>query len=292
MVRTIVPKSLKLHMFQIAPKSCTVRDVINKRWYNCGKLDLPMRPDTILEVKNLTKLYENARAVDDISFSVKSGEIVGLLGPNGAGKTTTINMILGLLDATSGSIEIFGKEFPKHRVEVLNKVNFAAAHTLLPGNLSVWHNLLIVALLYNVPSARTRVAELLREFDLERFSRTHTGFLSSGEQSRLSLAKALLNKPRLLLLDEPTASVDPSSADAIRTSIVQYVSESKAGVLWTSHNMYEIERVCDRVLFVSHGKIVLAGAPKELPRRYGKENLEELFIAVAREPLMTYHQQV
>lgn len=194
-------------------------------------------------------------------------------------------MILGLLDATSGSIEIFGKEFPQNRTEVLREVNFAAAYAWLPGNMSVWHNLLIAALLYDVSSPQARVLELLREFDLERFSGTRTGFLSSGEQSRLILAKALLNKPRLLLLDEPTASIDPSSADAIRTRIVQYADKSGAGVLWTSHNMYEIERVCDRVLFISHGKILLEGAPKELPGRYGKKNLEELFIAVVHEPI-------
>ena len=240
---------------------------------------------SVLEVKNLVKTYDGLEAVRDISFNVGEGEIVGLLGPNGAGKTTTINMLLGLLTPISGSIKIFSMDFAAHREEILHKVNFAAVYAQLPGNLSVWQNLYIFARLYGVPDIREKVQELMKEFDLEKFSNSRTGLLSSGEQSRLNLAKALLNNPRLLLLDEPTASIDPSTSQTIRLRIKDYAQRSGAGVLWTSHNMKEIEEVCDRVLFVSHGKILLEGKPRELPTQYGKKDLEELFIAVAREPL-------
>lgn len=241
--------------------------------------------ETILEVKNLSKVYKNLRAVDGVSFSVGKGEIVGLLGPNGAGKTSTINMILGLLEPTSGSVNVFGKDLKTYRSEILSKVNFAAVYAHLPGNLWVGHNLLIFARLYDVPNPKEKVKKMLKEFELEQFVRTKTGFLSSGEQSRLSLAKSLLNDPKLLLLDEPTASLDPSTSQIARSRIMRYVKEEGAGVLWTSHDMYEIEEVCGRVLFISHGKILLEGDPKKLPVQHGKKNLEELFIAVAREPL-------
>ncbi len=239
----------------------------------------------VLEVRNLSKNYSQLEAVHDVSFSIDEGEIVGLLGPNGAGKTTTINMVLGLLTPTSGSIKIFGKDFAVNREEILYKVNFAAVYAQLPGNLSVWQNLYIFARLYGVPDARGKIQELMKEFDLEKFSSSRTGFLSSGEQSRLNLAKALLNNPRLLLLDEPTASIDPSTSQIVRSRIKDYARRNGTGVLWTSHNMHEIEEVCNRVLFVSHGKILLEGKPKELPAQYGKKDLEELFITVAREPL-------
>ncbi|TSD03552.1 MAG: heme ABC transporter ATP-binding protein [Parcubacteria group bacterium Greene0714_36] len=220
-----------------------------------------------------------------MSFNVRAGEIVGLLGPNGAGKTTTIDMILGIVEPSDGSIRVFGKEFAPHRSEILARTNFSAVYAHLPGNTTVRQNLFIFALLYGVMDAKRRIADLLKEFDLERFARVRTGFLSSGEQSRAHLAKAMLNSPRLLLMDEPTASIDPSDSQIIREKIKSYVSATGAAVLWTSHDMYEIEAVCDRVLFISHGKILLEGNPKELPVAYGKRNLEELFIAVAREPL-------
>ena len=245
--------------------------------------------EPVLEVKNLSKIYKNLRAVDGISFAVERGEIVGLLGPNGAGKTSTINMILGLLEPTSGSVNIFGKDLKTHRSEVLSKVNFAAVYAQLPGNLWVGQNLLIFARLYGVPDPQKKVRETLKEFELERFAKTKTGFLSSGEQLRLSLAKSLLNNPGLLLLDEPTASLDPSTSQIVRSRIVNYAKKEQAGILWTSHDMYEIEEVCGRVLFISRGKILLEGDPKKLPAQYGKKNLEELFIAVAREPLTLHH---
>lgn len=241
--------------------------------------------EKILEVENLRKEYKDVVAVDGVSFSVHAGEIVGLLGPNGAGKTTTIDMMLGIVEPTGGSIRVFGNDFAVHRAEILAQVNFSAVYAHLPGNTTVRQNLFIFALLYGVPRIRERIVALLKEFNLEKFSRVRTGFLSSGEQSRVLMAKAMLNEPRLLLLDEPTASIDPSDSEIIREKIKKYTADTGAAVLWTSHDMYEIEAVCDRVLFISHGKILLEGNPRELPASYGKKNLEELFIAVAREPL-------
>lgn len=240
---------------------------------------------TILEVQNLTKTYDDLEAVRGVSFSIGAGEIVGLLGPNGAGKTTTIHMILGLLEPTSGSINVFGKEFSKNRSEILNQVNFAATYAQLPGNLSVRQNLKIFSLLYDISDMEGKIEALLDDFDLRKFANTRSGFLSSGEQSRLNLAKALLNRPRLLMLDEPTASLDPSTSDIIRRHIREYVRETEAAILWTSHDMKEITEVCQRVLFISHGRILLEGDPRKLPAQYGKKDLEELFIVIAREPL-------
>ena len=239
----------------------------------------------ILEIKNLRKEYKNIIAVDDVSFTVHEGEIVGLLGPNGAGKTTMIDMILGVVEPTGGNIRIFDSDFKTHRTEILGQTNFSAVYAHLPGNTTVWQNLYIFSLLYGVTRARERIGALLKEFDLEKFSRTRTGFLSSGEQSRVHMAKAMLNEPRLLLMDEPTASIDPSDSEIIREKIKVYAREHRAAILWTSHDMFEIEDVCDRVLFISHGKILLEGDPRALPAKFGKKNLEELFIAVARQSL-------
>ncbi|MDE2313287.1 MAG: ABC transporter ATP-binding protein [Elusimicrobia bacterium] len=229
----------------------------------------------MLEVKNLRKAFGLVTAVDGISFGVGSGEIVGLLGPNGAGKTTTISMILGILEPSGGKILI----------EDRGRMNFAAVYAPLPGNLTVTENLRVFGLIYGVENFPERLEELLRQFDLTRYRNTKAGLLSSGEQTRLCLAKAMLNKPRLLLLDEPTASLDPAIAREIRAEIKEFTTRGRGAVLWTSHNMHEVEEVCGRVLFLSHGKILLEGDPKSLPRRHGKETLEDLFVAVAREPL-------
>ncbi len=240
---------------------------------------------SVLEVKNLTKEYRQLTAVDDISFAVQPNEIVGLLGPNGAGKTTTINMILGILEPTRGSIGINGINLTTSRSKALERTNFAAVYSQIPGNLTVWENLKIFGLIYDISNLAQRVDELITEFDLERFRNTRCGALSSGEQTRVSLAKAMLNRPHLLLLDEPTASLDPATAQTIREKIRQFVSQNHGGVLWTSHNMQEVTDVCDRILFLSHGKILLEGDPKNLPQQHGKKDLEELFISIAREPL-------
>ncbi len=239
----------------------------------------------VLEVKELKKIYRGTTAVDTISFSVNKNEIVGLLGPNGAGKTTTINMILGVLEPSGGRISIEGIDVARERSRALVRTNFTAVHAQLPGNMTVSQNLYVFGLIYTVPDLRQRIEYVLKEFDLEGFAHTKCGLLSSGEQTRVSLAKAMLNTPHLLLLDEPTASLDPSTARTIREKIREFAASGTGGVLWTSHNMHEVEAVCDRVLFLSHGKILLEGNPKTLPREYGKTNLEELFITIAREPL-------
>ena len=238
-----------------------------------------------LEVIGLKKVYGKTLAVNRISFAVGPHEIVGLLGPNGAGKTTTINMILGILAPTEGSVLIDGIDVALKRSEALAHTNFAAGYAQVPGNLTVYQNLYIFGLIYGVANLSKRVDQLITEFDLEPFRSVRCGVLSSGEQTRVNLAKAMVNRPRLLLLDEPTASLDPSAAEVMRVKIKDYAASSAGGVLWTSHNMYEVTDVCNRILFLSHGKILLEGDPKILPREHGKRDLEELFIAVAREPL-------
>lgn len=238
-----------------------------------------------LVVDNLRKQYASVTALDDVSFTVGRGEIVGLLGPNGAGKTTTINMILGVLEPTGGSVTIDGVDITKDRARALKRTNFAAVYASLPGNLTVGENLRFFGLLYGIESLKRRVGELLEEFDLAHLRDTKCGLLSSGEQTRAALAKALINEPTLLLLDEPTASLDPSAALTIRERIQRLASRDGCGILWTSHNMLEVQSVCDRVLFLSRGKVLLEGDPRSLPQAHGASSLEELFIRVAREPL-------
>jgi ABC-2 type transport system ATP-binding protein len=244
-----------------------------------------MSDGAILRITDLTKEYRTLRAVDHISFSVNPGEIVGLLGPNGAGKTTTINMVLGIVEPTGGAIEILGRNFRDGRSEISKNMNFAAVYAHMPANLTVWQNLYVFGLLYEIKGLKERIKFLLREFYLERFSDTKAGVLSSGELSRLNLAKAIINRPRLLLLDEPTASLDPSVSQLIRQKIKEYTARTRAAIVWTSHNMNEIEAVCDRVLFLSRGKVLLSGNPRTLAAEHGKKDLDELFITVAREPL-------
>jgi ABC-2 type transport system ATP-binding protein len=239
----------------------------------------------VLTVANLTKRYGEILAVDGISFHVEHDEIVGLLGPNGAGKTTTISMILGVLEPTSGYISITGIDLVRKREAALQKANFSAVYTPLPGNLTVFEHLRVFGLLYKLRNLTSRIDELIEQFDLRQFRNTKCGLLSSGEQTRVCLAKAMLNRPELLLLDEPTASLDPATARDMRAQIRHVVNAGSAGVLWTSHNMHEVEEVCDRVLFLSRGKILLEGDPRRLPALHGKQSLEELFVAVAREPV-------
>jgi ABC-2 type transport system ATP-binding protein len=194
-------------------------------------------------------------------------------------------MILGVLEPTCGHISITGIDLARNRQPALQKANFSAVYAPLPGNLTVFENLRVFGLIYAASDLNSRIDTLLEEFDLRHFRNTKCGLLSSGEQTRVCLAKAMLNKPELLLLDEPTASLDPATARDIRAQIRRLVSTGNAGVLWTSHNMYEVEEVCDRVLFLSQGKILLEGDPRSLPAEHGKESLEDLFVAVARQPL-------
>ena len=242
-------------------------------------------PAPVLSVRGLSKRYATTVAVDDVSFEVRPNEIVGLLGPNGAGKTTTLNMIMGVLEPSAGSIAIEGVDLARDRAQALARTNFAAVYAPLPGNLTVVQNLTWFGLLYDVAGVGARVEAMLDLFDLARLRNTRCGVLSSGEQTRVCLAKAMLNDPTLLLLDEPTASLDPATAQDLRRAIRAIASRGNGGMLWTSHNMYEVEDVCDRVLFLSRGRILLEGDPRTLPREHGVESLEALFIALAREPL-------
>jgi ABC-2 type transport system ATP-binding protein len=244
----------------------------------------------VLSVHELCKSYGQLRAVTQVSFRIRRGEILGLLGPNGAGKTTIINTVLGVLAPTSGSIRIDDLDVEHQRARALARTNFAAVYAALPGNLTVRQNLRFFGLIYDVRSLSARVDSLLAQFELQRLADTKCGLLSSGEQTRVALAKALLNDPDLLLLDEPTASLDPSAAQLIRRRIRTLARERDCAVLWTSHNMYEVEEVCDRVLFLSHGRVLLEGDPKRLPREHAAHNLEELFIRFAREPLSAAEQ--
>ncbi len=245
----------------------------------------------ILAVANLCKQYGDVVAVDGLSFQLGTHEILGLLGPNGAGKTTTINMILGVLEPTSGSITIDGNNLARRRRQALGRTNFAAVYAPLPGNLTVAQNLRVFGMLYSVPDLSDAIEAVLHDFDLRRFRNTKCGVLSSGEQTRVALAKAMLNEPRLLLLDEPTASLDPSVAREIRETIRHFAERTDVGVLWTSHNMIEVAEVCHRVLFLSHGKILLEGDPRTLPQENNHATLEDLFVAVAREPLTIRNPQ-
>jgi ABC-2 type transport system ATP-binding protein len=240
---------------------------------------------TALRVRDLSKTYGELLAVDAVSFEVAPGEIVGLLGPNGAGKTTIINSVLAVLEPSAGSIRIGDVDVARQRTLALARTNFAAVYASLPGNLTVVQNLRFFGLIYRVRALGRRIEELLAQFQLGSLRNTKCGVLSSGELTRVALAKALLNSPRLLLLDEPTASLDPAAARDIRAAIRALARDGDCGVLWTSHNMYEVEEVCDRVLFLSHGRILLAGDPRTLPHEHGVPNLEELFIRLASEPL-------
>jgi ABC-2 type transport system ATP-binding protein len=241
------------------------------------------RPAPALVVDHLSKAFDGRVVVNDLSFALEPGEIVGLVGLNGAGKTTTINMILGVLAPTSGSVTIAGFNLAAYREEAIARTNFSAVYAPLPGNLTVVQNLRIFGMIYDVPDLARRIDEMVEMFDLARYRNTRCGLLSSGEQTRVSLAKALLNKPGLLLLDEPTASIDPSTADTIRTHIRDYARRERGAVLWTSHNMYEVAAVCTRMMLLSRGRILIEGDPRLLPGEHGAASLEDLFIELARD---------
>ncbi|MBI2264689.1 MAG: ABC transporter ATP-binding protein [Armatimonadetes bacterium] len=238
----------------------------------------------LLEVAGLTKNYDHFTAVDHVSFSVAAGETVGLLGQNGAGKTTTLHMILDILEPTGGTIRVFGKSFARNREEILKKMNFAASYVSLPGNLTVFEDLLFFSLLYGEANGKEKIEELIALFGLPEFRNRKAGRLSSGEQTRLNLAKAFLNDPLLLLLDEPTASLDPVIARQVRGIIQERQRALGTAILWTSHNMREMETMCDRILFLHHGRIVAEGPPEELKTLKEKPDLEEVFISLASEP--------
>jgi ABC-2 type transport system ATP-binding protein len=238
--------------------------------------------EVILEARNLTREFDGVKAVDGFSFKLHRGEVLGLLGANGAGKTTSMNMLLGLTAPSSGSIFAFGQDFLKHRVELLRRMNFSSAYTALPSNLFVWQNLTVFARIYGVPNANKRIDELLEMFEIKDLRKRVTGQLSSGESTRVNLCKALLNKPDLLLLDEPTASLDPDIADKVRKTIRRVQSERHISILYTSHNMIDIEEICDRVIFLHKGKIVAQGTPADIMAKAESTSLEDVFIKIAR----------
>ena len=228
---------------------------------------------SVLEVTNLTKRYGEYLAVDHISFAIREGEILGLLGPNGAGKSTTIQMLLGLTDADGGQIHYFGKEFTKHKGEILKRINFASAYAELQQRLTVRQNLRIFGMLYGVNNLEKRIDELLELLEVEVLANELFWHLSSGQKTRVILAKALLNKPKMLLMDEPTASLDPDIVYKIIQLVKQLQEQEKVSILFTSHNMQEVSRLCDRVSFLSKGKIVLTDTPLELTKNIGKTKL-------------------
>ena len=236
-----------------------------------------------LEVKNLVKKFNNTYAVKDISFKVSSNETIGLLGPNGCGKTTSIGMMLNLIKPTSGNIYIDDKEINEiDKYKLLNEMNFASPYIELPKKLSVKQNLEIYARLYGIEDFNSRILEISEELNLNKFLDKKTGELSSGQKNRVSLAKSLINKPKILFLDEPTASLDPDIGDFVREYIENYKSKNQITILLASHNMREIERLCDNVIMMKGGKITDRGTCEQLIKKHGRKNLEETFLKIAR----------
>lgn len=238
--------------------------------------------EIVLAVENLTKDFKDVRAVDSISFTVNRGEIVGLLGPNGAGKTTTIQMVLGLITPTAGTIRIFDKDPVGARETVFSRINFSSAYVALPLNLTVWENLATFARLYGVRNVKERVEEVTETFGIFDLLARRTVTLSSGQLTRLNLAKAFLNNPELLFLDEPTVSLDPDIADRTLTLLERLHKEKQLTIVYTSHDMAEVERITDRVIFLLNGKIFADSTALKLIAQFGRENLEETFLKVVR----------
>ncbi|HVC60119.1 MAG TPA: ABC transporter ATP-binding protein [Acetobacteraceae bacterium] len=236
-----------------------------------------------IRVTHLTKRYGDVLAVDDIDFAAPAGATLGLLGGNGAGKTTTIALLLGLLVPTAGTISMLGHDMARDRFAALARMNFSSPYVALPQRLTVAQNLRIYGHLYNVPRLTHRIAELAGELDLRDLLDRPAGQLSAGQKTRVALAKALINRPELLLLDEPTASLDPDTGDWVRTWLERYRAESNCTILLASHNMAEVERLCSHVLMLKRGRIVDRGSPRELLDRYGRDDMEEVFLDIARD---------
>ena len=240
------------------------------------------REAAAIEVAHLSKVYKNTQAVDDISFRIARGSITGLLGGNGAGKTTTIAMIMGLVLPSSGHIEVLGHPMPGESAQVLGRMNFESPYVDMPARLTVRQNLTIFGRLYSVADLDARIAELAADLDLGEFLDRANGKLSAGQKTRVALAKALVNQPELLLLDEPTASLDPDTADWIRQHLETYRKKNGATILLASHNMLEVERLCDRVIIMKRGRIEDDDSPEAIMARYNRATLEEVFLDVAR----------
>ena len=238
--------------------------------------------NTLVSVNNLSKNFSSFEAVKEISFSIKENEILGLLGPNGCGKTTTIGMMLGLLKPTSGEVKINGLNVEKNRINLLKKMNFISPYIELPKKLTVKENLMVYGKLYSVNNINNRIDYLTETLRLSEFINKKTGELSSGQKNRVSLAKAVVNDPDILLLDEPTASLDPETGDFVRTFIEKISSEKKMSILLASHNMNEVKRLCKSILMMKDGKIIDRGTPSEIINKHGKKNLEEVFLKLNR----------
>ncbi|MDF0643344.1 MAG: ABC transporter ATP-binding protein [Nitrospira sp.] len=237
----------------------------------------------VLSVTRLRKQFGEFTAVQDISFSMRPGEILGLLGPNGAGKTTTMQMLLGLITPTAGFIHMFGMELASHREQILQQVNFSSTYISMPLALTVEENLWVVARLYGLTDIERRVDDVVKKFEMEDIRRKVTRKLSSGQMTRLTLAKAFLTEPKILFLDEPTASLDPDIAHKIRALLKEERRSSGLSILYTSHNMREMEHMSDRIIFLQRGKIVAEGTAQEIVARFGEADLEEVFLKIARE---------
>ena len=240
----------------------------------------PAQP--VISLGRAAKTYKGGVAVNGISFALKAGSVTALLGGNGAGKTTTIGMIMGLVEPTSGAVRVLGHDMPRERARVLGRMNFESPYVDMPMRLTVRQNLTVFGRLYSVAHLREKIAQLAADLSLTEFLDRPSGQLSAGQKTRVSLAKALLNHPEILLLDEPTASLDPDTADWVRAEIEKYRAERGATILLASHNMGEVERLCDRVIMMKRGEIVDDGSPETLLARYGRENLEDVFLDIAR----------
>lgn len=239
--------------------------------------------EPVIQVQSLSKAFKDVTAVDHISFSVGRGSVTALLGGNGAGKTTTLAILLGLLLPTSGSVRVLGEDMTRHRHRVLARMNFSSPYVDLPRRLTVAENLTVYGRLYGVARLRRRIDQLAGELEIRSLLRRPTGDLSSGQRTRVALAKALLNAPELLLLDEPTASLDPDTGDWVRTYLEDHRDRSGMTIVLASHNMAEVERLCDHVLIMKAGRIVDRGAPGSLISRYGRQTMEEVFLDIARD---------
>ena len=236
-----------------------------------------------IEVINLSKSYKFKSAVNNINFKIEENEIIGLLGPNGCGKTTTIGMILGLLKPSNGKVLINGIEIEKKRVDLLNQLNFISPYIELPKKLTVKQNLEVYGRLYDVKNLKKKIEMLSEKLRLSEIINKLTGELSSGQKNRVSLAKSIINNPTVLLLDEPTASLDPETGDFVRSFLESYQKENKASILLASHNMSEVERLCSSVLMMNKGSIVDSGKPEQLIKKHGRKNMEEVFLKITRE---------
>ena len=236
-----------------------------------------------IEVNNLAKQFKNALAVNNISFKINKGTIIGLLGPNGCGKSTTIGMMLGLIKPTSGTVVINGQNIENNRTSLLEKMNFISPYIELPKKLTVEENLKVYGRLYGVKNLEGKISEIMEKLNLTEFKKRKTGELSSGQKNRVSLAKALVNDPEILFLDEPTASLDPDVGDNIRTFIEDFASKKGATILLASHNMNEVERLCHEVMMMKNGEIIDRGKISDLINKHGRKNLEEVFLKIVRE---------